>query len=156
MMNRCLSDRTLLMLHEGEEELQGEREHLERCADCDRRYRRLVDDLARLVTILNEPAPVQHLAPRVTGRQLRWGLAAAAVVTAFICGRITSGSVGGQSSGLEQLSAQAALSPATAGSIEMAALTPASYGIYIDDLMSPDGSDSNVDFAENEATDSDF
>lgn len=36
MMNRCLSDKVLLMLHEGEE-LAREREHLERCSDCDRR-----------------------------------------------------------------------------------------------------------------------
>ena len=153
-MNRCLSDRTLLMLHEGEE-LQQEREHLESCADCDRRYERLVDDLERIVTILNEPAPMQHRVPRVTGRRVRWGLAVAAVVTAFICGRVTGGSIGGQSSDLAQISAQAGLSLDAAGPVDVAALTPASYGLYIDGLMSSEGNDPNIDLADNEALDTD-
>jgi hypothetical protein len=158
MMNRCLSDKVLLMLHEGEE-LGREREHLEHCADCDRRYQRLVNDLEEIVTILNEPVPAQARAPRVTGQRARWGLAFAAVVTAFLCGRLTVGSIG-QLGSSEQAVAPTVVAfdgsddglGATVGAI----LTPASYGLYVDDLMSADDNDSSIDLpADNGALDTD-
>jgi hypothetical protein len=159
MMNRCLSDKILLMLHEGEE-LGREREHLERCADCDRRYQRLVNDLEEIVTVLNEPVPVQHRAPRITGQKARLGLAFAAVVTAFLCGRLTIGTIGGQLGKSEPAATPMVVSFNDSGdSSELpggAMLTPASYGLYVDDLISADDNDSSIDLpTDNEALDTD-
>ncbi|HTW87503.1 MAG TPA: hypothetical protein VMD75_05815 [Candidatus Binataceae bacterium] len=158
-MNRCLSDKVLLMLHEGEE-LAREREHLERCADCDRRYQRLVSELAEIVTILNEPLPVQHRAPRITSQRARLGLAFAAVVMAFLCGRLTVGTFGGQliKSGpavtpMVVSFDDSGVSPELPGG---AIVTPASYGLYVDDLISTDDNDPSIGLpADNEAQDTD-
>jgi hypothetical protein len=150
MMNRCLSDRVLLMLHEGEE-LGREREHLERCSDCDRRYRRLIIDLEQIITVLNEPAPPQHWAPRVTGQNARWGLAFAAIVTAFLCGRLMGGSIGGQLGNSGQVVAPAVVFDGS-GPSDGALLTPASYGLYVDDLISTDENDPGIELANNEDT----
>lgn len=159
MMNRCLSDKVLLMLHEGEE-LAREREHLERCSDCDRRYQRLVNELTEIVTILNEPVPVQHRAPRITGQRVRLGLAFAAVVIAFLCGRLTVGTIGGQLSKSEPAVTPMVVSfddsGDSSGLVGGAIVTPASYGLYVDDLMSADDNDSSIDLpADNEALDTD-
>jgi hypothetical protein len=154
-MNRCLSDRVLLMLHEGEE-LGREREHLEHCSDCDRRYQQLVNDLRGIVTILNEPVPAQHRAFRVTSQKARWGLAFTAVVTAFLCGWLTSGTVGRQLGNSRQPAAPIVVSFDASGPTGGAILTPALYGLYVDDLMSSDGNDPNIDLpADNEALDTD-
>lgn len=159
MMNRCLSDKVLLMLHEGEE-VGREREHLERCSDCDRRYQRLVNDLEEIVTVLNEPVPVRHRAPRITGQKARLGLAFAAVVMAFLCGRLTVGGIGGQLSSSEQAVAPMVVasdgSDGGSGITGGAIFTPASYGLYVDDLMSADENGSSFDLpADNEASDTD-
>lgn len=155
MMNRCLSDRVLLMLHEGEE-LERERQHLEQCADCDRRYRQLLDDLKGIVAVLNEPAPAQHRAPRASGQKARLGFAFAAVVTAFLCGRLTGGSIGGQPGNSAQTVAPAVVAFDDSAVAGDALLTPASYGLYVDDLLSADDSDSNIDLpADNGAQDTD-
>ncbi|HUY18711.1 MAG TPA: hypothetical protein VMV15_05750 [Candidatus Binataceae bacterium] len=154
-MNRCLSERVLLMLHDGEE-LRRERQHLEQCADCDRRYRRLDDDLAGIVAVLNQPAPAQHWAPRVSGHQARMGFAFAALVAAFLCGRLTTGNVGGQPGASQPAAAPVMVALDSSASVSGALVTPASYALYVDDLLSPDDSDSNIDLpADNGAQDSD-
>jgi len=155
MMNRCLSDRVLLMLHEGEE-LGREREHLEQCSACDRRYRQLVDDLKGIVAVLNEPAPAQRWAPHVTSQRTRLGFAFAAVLVAFLCGRLTGGSIDGQLGNSSPALAPTVVSFNDSGATGGALLTPASYGLYVDDLMSADDNDSNIDLvADNEAQDTD-
>ncbi len=154
-MNRCLSDRVLLMLHDGEE-LVRQRAHLEQCADCDRRYRRLVDDLAGIVAVLNQPAPAQHRAPRVSGHKARLGFAFAALVAAFLCGRLTTGNVGWQPGVSQPAAAPAMVALDDSASAGGALVTPASYGLYIDDLLSPEDNDSSIDLpADNGTQDSD-
>ncbi len=76
-MNGCLNERALLALYYQEENPTG-RSHLRVCADCAERYDALADDLERIVTTLNGPAPA-----RLQGRvlPLRPRLLAAAVGT---------------------------------------------------------------------------
>jgi hypothetical protein len=142
-MRRCLNEKELLMVHAGDGAV-SEREHLECCLSCARRYRELQADMEKLVTALRHP-PVAQKARHSSGggmlwpRGIRWALAASVVLAAF---------AGGRMSGLSGIRAAASASgtsrDAASGQVAMAdvrADTPAGYGLYIDDLVGPDSSD---------------
>ncbi len=152
-MERCLSDKTLLLLH-GEEGSESDRAHLESCLSCARRYRRLADELGEIVAVLKQPAPPLTARHRSMYSGLRWSLAAAAIVLAFLCGRLTNFGLSNQSRvSLEQLA-----DPDSAEQVEPSIqwleannagiAAPASYGLYLDDLMAQDESDQNPVAAE--------
>ena len=63
-MIRCLEDKTLFLLSEGEAS-EEQRSHLQSCQACTERYREIERDL-RLIThtLQHEPAPVRFAAPR--------------------------------------------------------------------------------------------
>jgi len=132
-MKICLSEKTLLLLHDGEGSA-AERAHLESCLNCARRYRVLVDDIKEIVTILKQPPPPH--APRATLMHswVRWSLAAAVVAVAFLLGRMTTGGVlGGSSfharatSGIRVASADRSIAGANS-------IAP-TYALYIDNLI---------------------
>ena len=81
-MRRCLGDKALVLLHEGDGR-PADRSHLEGCARCADRYRRLTDDLRVIgVVLASDPAPAA-----VPSRAAwpRW-VAAAAVTFALVIG----------------------------------------------------------------------
>jgi len=81
-MRRCLGDKALVLLHEGDGRPE-DRSHLEGCARCADRYRRLTDDLRVIgVVLASDPAPAA-----VPSRAAwpRWA-AAAAVTVALVIG----------------------------------------------------------------------
>ena len=81
-MNRCLRDRTLWLIHQGESE-ESRRAHLRRCPRCETRYQRLVQDLRVIDQTLRETPPspgVLHPARALRGRTL----AVAAVLAAIV------------------------------------------------------------------------
>src|SRR6267378_1468140 len=83
-MRRCLGDKALVLLHEGDGRPE-DRSHLEGCARCADRYRRLTDDLRVIgVVLASDPAPAA-----VPSRAAwpRW-VAAAAVTFALEWGRV--------------------------------------------------------------------
>ncbi len=150
-MNRRLSDRALLMLHEGGGR-DDERRHLEHCADCDARYQRLVAELGEIVAILDGPVPVERRMPDIADTNLRWAMAAAILVLAFIGGRLTSGVIGLPRGHQEQALAQSGVASQASQLATAAAFTPASYGLYVDDLMSSEGNGPNPDTAGDDET----
>jgi hypothetical protein len=95
-MKNCLSEKTLLLLHDGEGSL-AERAHLESCLNCARRYRLLVDDIKEVVTILKQPPPTRASRKPLVDSWVRWSLAAALVAVAFLLGRMTTAGVPGGS-----------------------------------------------------------
>jgi hypothetical protein len=140
-MRRCLNDRELVMFHAGDGS-EADREHLESCLGCARKYRALQSDMESLLAGFRRP-PTAHAAANAGAglamwpRGVRWALAASVVVAAFAGGRIT---------GLTTPEAQMAKASANGlgNQIAMADAgpsTPASYGLYIDDLMDSDASD---------------
>ena len=75
-MKRCLSERTLWLVHERAAREQ-DTAHLEGCLDCSTRYRRLDEDLGEITRALrNHASPLGRAARR--GRR-RWITAAAGV-----------------------------------------------------------------------------
>ena len=158
-MKRCLSEKSLVLLHSGEGSA-SDRAHLEGCLSCTRRYRQLCSDLGEIVAALKQPAPALRPRRRFTYSVLRWpelgwsglgwSLAAAVIVLAFVCGRITSRSVAdrglaGPAESMEADSAEQA-DPfiQTAMANGPAINTPGYYGLYIDDLMTQDEPDQNL------------
>ncbi len=152
-MERCLSDKTLLLFN-GEEGSESDRAHLEICLSCARRYRRLANELGEIVAALKQPAPPLIAPRRFSYSGLRWSLAAAAIVLAFLCGRLTNFGVNNQS----RVSLEQPSDSDSAGQVEPSIQWleannagidgPASYGLYIDDLMPQDESDQNPVAAE--------
>ncbi len=70
-MNRCLKDKTLLLLHGGEE-TSAQRAHVTECATCAARYQKLRRDLGTINQVLrDEPLPdaVSH---RLSLPGVRW------------------------------------------------------------------------------------
>jgi len=74
-MSRCLGDRTLWMLSEGEGSRE-ERAHVTSCVVCAARLRRLEQDLRRLQSVLAGPPPRLALV-QARPIRLRWTTAAA-------------------------------------------------------------------------------
>ena len=149
-MKNCLSERTLLLLHDGEGSV-AERAHLESCLNCARRYRLLVDDIKEVVTILKQPPPTHaSRGPRMYS-WVRWSLAAAVVTVAFLLGRMTTAGVLGSSS----FHAARAASGTRVGSADRAiaganGIAP-SFALYIDSLIS---SQDEADLGQTEVVDS--
>ena len=148
-MKNCLSERTLLLVHDGEGSV-AERAHLESCLNCARRYRLLVDDIKEVVTILKQPPPAYaSRGPRMYS-WVRWSLAAGMVAVAFLLGRMTTAGVLGSSSfharaasGTRVVSADRAIAGANA-------IAP-TYALYIDSLI---GSQDEADPGQTEVVDS--
>jgi hypothetical protein len=81
-MSRCLRDRTLWLVSEGEAS-QEDRAHVASCAICAARLRRLEQDLSHVRSALSGPPP-PHAAPaRLRPVHVRW-MASAATLAAMI------------------------------------------------------------------------
>lgn len=80
-MNRCLTDRTLLLSSYGEGS-EEDRAHLRACLDCAHRYQRLSRDLELIGRALREGPPVAAVG-RLPGAVRRRGLVVAAALTAL-------------------------------------------------------------------------
>lgn len=78
-MNRCLGDRTLLLIHYGEGGAR-ERTHLGSCLGCAARYQRLVRDLQVIAGALRGAPPAAALS---RPRTLPWRSSAAAALAAL-------------------------------------------------------------------------
>jgi len=70
-MRRCLRDRALFLLYEGEG-TDVQRAHLETCEACAQRYQRLVDDLAVIRRTLREESLPRVLYRAPQPSHLRW------------------------------------------------------------------------------------
>jgi hypothetical protein len=81
-MSRCLRDRTLWLLSEGEAGREA-RAHVTSCAVCAARLRRLEQDLSRLRSVLTGPAPPRVAATRLRPAPVPW-LTAAATLAAML------------------------------------------------------------------------
>ncbi len=77
-MNQCLKDRSLLLLHEGEE-TSAQRSHLAECEPCATRYRQLGSDLEMIGQVLREEPPPEIVRHRPQPFTVRWLPTAAAV-----------------------------------------------------------------------------
>src|SRR5262245_44318905 len=83
LMKNCLSEKALLLLHDGEGSV-AERAHLESCLNCARRYRLLADEIKEVVTILRQPPPPHPPRRLLVDSWVRWSLAAALVAASFL------------------------------------------------------------------------
>lgn len=136
-MKNCLNEDTLQLLHDGEGSSE-ERAHLESCLNCARRFRLLADDIDDVISVLKQPPPpTARKSPAYSG--LRWSLAAAVVMGAFLLGRMTTAGTlnfhlharsSDQLASAKQQVAQAGVGP--------------SYGLYIENLIGQeDDADAN-------------
>ena len=75
-MSRCLRDRTLWMLSEGEGSREA-RAHVASCVACAARLRRLEQDLTQLRSALSGPPPLQAALARPRPVRVRWAASAA-------------------------------------------------------------------------------
>src|SRR5919108_2315862 len=82
-MNRCLRDKTLLLLHDGEG-TRAERGHLQECEACAARYRQLELDLGAIGQVLRQEPPLETTNYRFRRLNARWFPAAVAVPLALI------------------------------------------------------------------------
>lgn len=83
-MNRCLGDRTLLLIHYGEGSAP-ERTHLGSCLGCAARYQRLVRDLQVIAGALRGAPPAAALSrPRTLPWRSFAGAAALAALALFV------------------------------------------------------------------------
>ena len=134
-MNHCLNNDTLLEIYTGEGD-PAHRAHLGACLTCARRYRRLEEELGRIVGALKRPPALPLQRTPSIFPLWRWSLAAALVIGAFLCGRLT---------GLNGLSLSpagpmvASEQPVDYGSLleEDDGLEVASYTSSMDDLLTP-------------------
>jgi anti-sigma factor RsiW len=132
-MDKCLSESALIAIFTGEGS-PSQRRHLDSCLTCARRYRQLGSEMRTIVSVLKQPAPrEQRIRPDSTAPVWRWSLAAAAVLAAFLCGRLTIVPHGGG----------AALQMASQSQIEASylddadSIQPAAYAANMTDLLSP-------------------
>jgi len=77
-MSRCLGDRTLWLMFEGDARPE-DRAHVASCTGCTARLHRLEQDLGRLRTVLSGPLPVHTKPARLRPTRRRWMTAAATV-----------------------------------------------------------------------------
>lgn len=82
-MNPCLSEETLLLLHEGEGS-RDERAHLAKCQVCTIRYERLVKDLKLLGQVLREQPPQTVKVREPRNLTMRWVAVATAGTAAAV------------------------------------------------------------------------
>lgn len=83
-MTRCLRDKTLLMLLEGNG-TDTERSHLESCEACSERYRQMSRDLDLIKQTLEQDPPLSHGAPQKLPFN-RWIPVAAALAVGITLG----------------------------------------------------------------------
>jgi hypothetical protein len=81
-MSRCLRERALWLLSEGEAS-RADRAHVASCTDCAARLHRLEQDLSQLRLALSGPQPPQAAIARLRPVRQRW-LAAAAALAALV------------------------------------------------------------------------
>ncbi len=81
-MSRCLRDRTLWKLSEGEG-TRAQRSHMEACPDCATRYQRLERDMVVLRRILQEVPRPQPVLQRLRASRIWWLPVAAALAIAL-------------------------------------------------------------------------
>jgi hypothetical protein len=152
-MKTCLSERSLILLHSGDG-TEADRIHIETCLSCARQYRELSVALESIVTVLKQPPPAAAHRGRWAYPRWGWSLAAAAIVLAFVCGRLTAFGVASPVGvNLESVDHDSADPGDTTTEWQEAnnAGTPASYGLYIDGLLSQDEPDQNAAVAEGSA-----
>jgi len=158
-MERCLSEKALVLFHSGEGSA-SDRAHLESCLSCARRYRQLSNQLGTIVAALKQPPPPVTQRYRFATSRLGWSLAAAAMVLAFVGGRITASGVGSQGvvdfEQFEQSAEPDSGEPSDFSSPLLEASNagigePASYAIYIEDLLAQDDPDDNPVIAADDA-----
>lgn len=82
-MTRCLRDRTLWLMSEGEGR-QAQWAHLQDCLPCAARYQRLKHDLAVLGSMLNDRPPLQRKVRPPHALRAPWMAAAALAATLAI------------------------------------------------------------------------
>lgn len=82
-MSRCLSDRTLLSIDDGEGS-GVQRTHLRECETCAARYRQLSRDLEAISRVLREEPPPMPLSHRSRPFALRWLSGAGALAMALV------------------------------------------------------------------------
>src|SRR5438094_8492464 len=82
-MNRCLKDKALFLLHDGEG-TSAQRTHLTECEACAARYRQLRRDLETISQVLREEPPPETINYRFRPLSARWLPATIAVVLALI------------------------------------------------------------------------
>jgi hypothetical protein len=158
-MRECLNDKELLTVHAGDGSDHA-RVHLETCLSCARRYRNLDTDLQSLVAVLRQSPPAAARSRVIAAtipwsRGLGWSLAASAMIAAFVCGRLTGITVASRAGPV--MASASNLRQAPLRQVAMVdgegADAPATYGIYIDDLMGPDASDQAQTVADGQDTD---
>jgi hypothetical protein len=130
------------MFHSGDGTPE-DREHLESCLGCARKYRELQNDMDTLLTTLRRP-PVAIAARRAPGNlttspRFRWALAASMMIAAFAGGRFSSLTSAKNSSVsvIDQKSRPTQIVMADNADTN----APASYGLFIDDLIASGSSD---------------
>ncbi|HYB89462.1 MAG TPA: hypothetical protein VEC38_00310 [Candidatus Binataceae bacterium] len=145
-MKGCLSDKALVLLHSGEGS-EPDRAHLDACLSCARRYRQLSGDLEEIVAALKRPAPESIIGQRPAYSGLRWSWATAAIALAFVGGTITDLAVRNPSrAAVQTASARGSMAQTKAGKAPVASNdggidTPASFGLYVDELISQEDND---------------
>ena len=82
-MNRCLGDKTLLLLHGGEG-TSAQQTHLTECEACAARYQRLGGDLAAISQALREEPPPRTVNYGFRPLTIRWSPAVIAVALALV------------------------------------------------------------------------
>jgi len=132
-MKNCLSEKTLLLLHDGEGSA-AERAHLESCLNCARRYRLLGDDIKDVVTILKQPPPTHAARGPGMYAWVRWSVAAAVVAVAFVLGRMTTAGVLGGSSFHARATSGTRVASADRSIAGANSIAP-TYALYIDNLI---------------------
>jgi anti-sigma factor RsiW len=81
-MSRCLRERTLWLMSEGEARRE-DRVHIASCAACRARLRQLEQDLSRLRSVLTAPLPPQAAPARLRPVRVRWMTAAVTLAAAI-------------------------------------------------------------------------
>ena len=82
-MNRCVRDRTLWLLSEGEGSRE-DRAHVASCVACSARLRRLEEELRHLMSVLRAPPPPQLIPARTQPVHVQWLTAAAMLAAMFM------------------------------------------------------------------------
>jgi hypothetical protein len=132
-MRDCLNEKTLLLLYDGEGSPE-DREHVDSCLNCARRYRQLGDDLKHIVSALKQAPPRKLAVAAAPRRWVRWSMAAAAVGLAFLVGRVTTARM---YAGSELYAQQQQGRHVAALDQEYTARdeTATTYGLYVDTLI---------------------
>ena len=95
-MNRCLKEKTLLLLHDGEG-TTAQRTHLTECATCAARYQKLRRDLQTISEILRDKPLPKAVSRRLSSARVRWlpkvGALAMALLLAGVAVQLWSPSV---------------------------------------------------------------